>query len=523
MILASRGANVRALEFGSSAVPPPGSSGSVSYTGRYMAADQMFGLPAVMAAIRLIAETIASFDLYVCRGRNADKRHATSTWQWQLLQHPCQEQSLFDWLADMTASVEGFGNAFCHKIKSKGRVVELKPLDPDYVRARRDKSTLEKVFDVSLDGRTTVTLTANEILHIRGFTPRAASVAGVAPVTMFRNPLGFASALEEFAGRFFKNDATPGGVIQIPGSLTKVQATEMLENWSDQRAGVRNSHRPAILYNGAAWQSIGVNMLDAEWVAASQHSIEDIARIFRIPAEFLEAGPKKAGASVTTEQEGLRLLMLSVQPRTERITSALAADPDLFGNTDLYPEFNTQSLLRADAVSQATVDKEAIQSGWKTPDEVRADHGLPPLPNGAGAIPQITPVGGAPNPQMDAYQETEPAPRVYEAGLARPVGFDILDQLQTIFRPEIRVDVPTPVVSLQPQVTVDSDMDGLAVVLSRLADAAERIADAGPPQITNEILVQSDEVPDYPPTVVPKTVTVQRDDRTGLVKSLTVD
>jgi hypothetical protein len=48
-----------------------------------------------------------------------------------------------------------------------------------------------------------------------------------------------------------------------------------------------------------------------------------------------------------------------------------------------------------------------IQNGSELVDEARADNGRPPLPNGAGQIPQITPVGGAPNPDDDTDEDFE--------------------------------------------------------------------------------------------------------------------
>jgi hypothetical protein len=57
---------------------------------------------------------------------------------------------------------------------------------------------------------------------------------------------------------------------------------------------------------------------------------------------------------------------------------------------------------------RATVQHSQIQAGTLLPDEARADNGRPPLPDGLGQIPQVTPVGGAPNPAP--LPTAEPAP-----------------------------------------------------------------------------------------------------------------
>ena len=47
-------------------------------------------------------------------------------------------------------------------------------------------------------------------------------------------------------------------------------------------------------------------------------------------------------------------------------------------------KFDMESILRADAATQAEVDYKAVRSAWKTVDEIRASRNLPPLPGGIG-------------------------------------------------------------------------------------------------------------------------------------------
>jgi hypothetical protein len=73
----------------------------------------------------------------------------------------------------------------------------------------------------------------------------------------------------------------------------------------------------------------------------------------------------------------------------------------------LYPEFFADEFIRVDAATKAQVRHWDVQSGVLLPDEARADVGrepLPPLPDDPakepGKVPQVTPVGGAPNPAL---------------------------------------------------------------------------------------------------------------------------
>jgi hypothetical protein len=96
-------------------------------------------------------------------------------------------------------------------------------------------------------------------------------------------------------------------------------------------------------------------------------------------------------------------LRFGLGPDLHRIEDGLSSDEQLFPpGAQTYPLFNTDGFVRGDVQTESTILIGEVQAGIRTPDEARAARGLPPLPDGVGAIPQITPVGGAPNPNMPA-------------------------------------------------------------------------------------------------------------------------
>ena len=173
------GVEVRAGEFGTSAIPWP-SGAVVSYSGLNVTPEAAQGLPAVSAAIRLIAETVASLPLVV---RDGDER-AVGSPAWQLLmESPASDLDPFAWMLQVAGSIETWGNAYCQIVRGRGgRALELLPLDPSRVRVRRDPGDKRKRFDVTGDDGAQVTdLTTSDILHIPGFT-LPGHVAGMSPI-----------------------------------------------------------------------------------------------------------------------------------------------------------------------------------------------------------------------------------------------------------------------------------------------------------------------------------------------------
>lgn len=397
----------RATEWGTSAIPLPGAGmpgpGFYSFTGRYVSAENATGLPAVGAAVRLISETIASLPLIVYRGDGAERARAIDSPVYTLLHdRPNSEQSAFEFWGDVASSIETTGNAFIQKIRSRGQIVELLVVDPNFVRVYRDKDSREKRFDVLVDNVRYEGFTGADILHIRGYTLRGGLV-GMSPIAEHRQAIGVALAAEEFAGRAYANDATPGLAIKVPGNMGRQQALEMLSVWQVTHGGIHNARKPAVLTNGAEIEKISMTLADAELLDAMRFSVEQVARIFRIPPAML--GAPNAATNQTAEEESLRFVRYCLLPRLRRIEMSLRADADLFPSSDLQPEWLVDGLLRADTKTRYEAYVAARQAGWMSANEIRALENLPPIDGGDEV--QQTPVGGAPN--LQPSQPSEPS------------------------------------------------------------------------------------------------------------------
>jgi HK97 family phage portal protein len=405
VILASqRGNREYRTDFGNSMIPSYMQYIGPSAAGVNLTLQAAVGVPTVGACIRLLAETIGSLPLCVYQGEDANKRKQESSWQSDLLyKQPNPDQSPFDFFSDIASSIETCGNAFVRKLKVRGKVVALYVLDPSTVVVKRSDGN-QKTFEIGV-GSAKETLTAAQVLHIRGYTLYGGDV-GLSPIAQHRQALGAALAGQAFQGSFYANDATPSSYIAVPGPINEQQGKNMIASWNARHQGPMNKGNMAILFNGAELKSGGMPLVDAQWIETQTRSDELAARIFLGPAASLLSGPA-AGSAVKTEEETMRFLNFALRPRLARIEGSLKADLDLFAGTNLYPEFHIDDLLRADAATRAEVQHKQVQSGVLLIDEARADEGRPPLPNGAGQVPQLTPVGGAPNP---ALAEAKPVP-----------------------------------------------------------------------------------------------------------------
>ncbi len=389
---------LRFAEFGTSAVPAPVNR-IAGTTGLTVTQAQAIGLPAVIACIRLVSETIAAMPVKVYRG---DEREvARDSEQYRLLHdEPNADQTAFDFICDISASLEGYGNAYIHKIISRGRVVEMRCIQPGQVTAKQDSRTGELTYDVRLPQGILKGLTRKDILHIRGFAANGTPVAP-SPIQQHRETIGTSVSLTRFHNAFFQNDARPGVVLKMPNGITREQAKEMAELWDENHAGAAYSHKTAVLGGGADLVQLPISLVDAEFIESQRFGMEQIARIFNVPAALI-AGEKLDRPDIAAEQ----FLKFHLAPRLRRIEQALKADSQLFGPSaqDLRVEFLADAILRPATEARYTAALRARQAGWLTANEIRRQENLPPLDLPGANELQITPVGGAPNLQPENQQ-----------------------------------------------------------------------------------------------------------------------
>lgn len=499
MILRTRNGGDTELRFGEYAAQIPSRpSYNTTTSGQLVTLDSAVGLAAVGRAIRVVSGIAAVMALRVYEGRRGDKREVPDDWRARLLEEPCLGVSDFDWRWDIFSSLEACENAFLRKVKDRKGLVELELIPHYAVTGRIDRETGEKRFDVNTaNGKKTYT--TNDVLHIRGQTVGGGPF-GVSRITQHADPLGAMLAAQRFEGSHYQNNARPDLAILFPDGIKREQAREWRTEWEGTYGGPENAGKVVPLGGGATVFPIpATSMKDAQFVESRQYSVEEVGRI-------MDVDPVLLGAAGDNDARGAAVqhfLHIQLPPRLRRVERALRADPDLFGpSTVLYPESEVNELMFADPITRAQVQHYRVQDGTELVDEARADNGrgpLPPIPadpsQTPGAIPQITPVGGAVALPMSAGDTDESVRARHQE------------------REQITVHMP--------QTHVEFDVEALADGLRELA-AAQRnqepiVVNVEAPQVTvepAEVRIEPTVVnvtPELTLTVPKRTMQVHRD------------
>lgn len=357
-------------------------------------ADSALSHPAVLGAVRLIAELTASLPL-ITYERTADGGKRRADWHpvFELLHaRPNPQQTPFTFKESLSLHLLLYGNAYVLvEWGDDGRPAALWPVHPARVAVEvLDSGDL--LYKVTTRGRQKA-YTADDMLHVPLLS--LDGLTGRSPVQVAREAIGAALAAEEHAAAYFANSARPSGVLKVPGTLTEMAAKRLKESWQ-AAYGRGKTHSVAVLEDGVAYENIAANAQEAQLIESRQFAMRTIAAALRIPPHLLD--PSARGTYANVETQSLEFLTFSLQPFLTRLEEAFTLK--LFTREErrrLYVEFLTDSLLRADTKTRYSCYQMAIASGFMTPNEARRRENLEPLPGGDDIRPGSNQQGGEKN------------------------------------------------------------------------------------------------------------------------------
>lgn len=361
------------------------------------------GIPALYRAARLRSEALGVLRLRCWSGDGAQRTRRDTVWQAGLFAGPANEyQSRFVFWETVGESLAWRNNAYVwmNEDPITGRVVDWYALHPDQVVCKGPDSYQVTVTDGWVDpvgrGRGIYMVTDDTILHIRGHGDGGAWEAPT-PIEVFREALAGPILRQKHEVRMWGKGTSLQLGIEFPPGVKQSEAEQWKDTWKSTYEGA-SGDTTAVIGGGAKIVPIGMTAADSKFVEMAHLTVDDAARIMGVPANLLGAATAGARTIPNLEQDLAAWLRFGLGPELERIESALVASETLFGGAQTYPRFDTETFVRGDVLTEDTIAHQQVQDGRLLVDEWRESKGLPPLPNGAGKIPQIVPVGGGQNP-----------------------------------------------------------------------------------------------------------------------------
>ena len=346
-------------------------------------------MTAVCSCVRILSETLAGLPLHIYQynASGGKEKHLKHPLYKLLHDEPNPEMTSFAFRETLMSHLLLWGNAYAQIIRNaRGEVISLYPLMPNKMTVDRDSSG--RLFylyqrgseDAPTLGRENqVYLSPSDVLHIPGLG--FDGLVGYSPIAMAKNAVGLAIATEEYGAKFFANGASPGGVLEHPGTIKDPQ--KIKESWNAAYQGSGNAHRVAVLEEGMKYQPIGISPEQAQFLETRKFQINEIARIFRVPPHMLADLEKSSFSNI--EQQSLEFVKYTLDPWVVRweqsMCRALLMESE---KPNVFIKFNVDGLLRGDYVSRMSGYATARQNGWMSANDIRELENLDRIPESLG-------------------------------------------------------------------------------------------------------------------------------------------
>lgn len=365
-------------------------------------ANTALRVPAVLQAVRLIAETVGSLPCKLYRdaagSKEAAKDHAGNR-----LAH----NRVNDWTSAghlrtlLTTDALLHGAGYAHVVRTgDGRPVEMHRLAPGSVQ-RRSEDDGEPFYIVTDAQNRQRRLAFSEVLYIPAF-------GDTSPVQLGKEAIGVAMLLERHAAQFFGSGARPSGVIfneakALPdgdkGATTLGNILKSFNRWRTSSNG-----DPLILDAGWRYEQPAMTSTDAQFLEHRLEQVREIARIFGVPPSMLFELSRATWSNA--EQMAATFLQLCLRPWLDRWQDAYATVLLTEDEQDsLYFEFVIDDLLRADAAGRTDNITKLIAARVIVPNEARGMLNMPAIEGGdelANPYTTTGPAAGAnDNPSTD--------------------------------------------------------------------------------------------------------------------------
>lgn len=343
------------------------------FTGKSVTVDKALGFVPIFAAVRVISENIASLPLQVFerlpdgKGKRLAPEHRLYS---MLHDSPNPEMGSMVFRETMQSHIETWGNCYAEiEYDTDGFPLNLWPLRPNDMTVMRDDNGQLVYLYRTPDGKEQ-RLSRRQVFHIPGlgFDGRV----GYSPIHLAKQGIALGMAAEEFAGRFYANDARPGIALKLgPEYEYDDDAKKRLaESFDATHSGLSNKHRTAVLDEGMSIEQIGWPAELGKMVGeAMKWTVPTASRIFNISPHMLHDLERSTFNNI--EEQGLNVSTFQFRPRTVRWDQQIKLQL-MRDDARHFAEHNLDGFLRGKIEDRMKAYWQMFQMGAITPNEIRA-------------------------------------------------------------------------------------------------------------------------------------------------------
>lgn len=355
--------------------------------------DDVTAHHAVFACVTLIANDIGKLKPLVMRDKASGISEPVNLSQYAVLKRPNRYQNHIQFKQWWMISKLLRGNTYALKMRDGSGVVRtLYVIDPTKAQPliAEDGSVFYHLMtdtlvpmdgtDVSEELQTLavsgVTVPASEIIHDRMnclFHP----LVGISPLYASGQAAQLGLNIQTDSAKFFRNGASPGGILTAPGPISIQTAERLKQHWEENYTGV-NSGRIAVLGDGLKYEQLRMTNVDAQTIQQLDWSARVVCSAFHVPAYKIGVGnlPTHDNIEALTQDYYSNCLQELIE------SWELCMDEGLQMPEGTRTQLDLDGLFRMDSSRQIENLTKGIRGTLYAPNEGRRKLNLPPLEGG---------------------------------------------------------------------------------------------------------------------------------------------
>jgi len=375
---------------------------------------ELVAFSAVYACVNTIASDVSKLPVQVFKvdQKTGAREQQRADYYAELMRTPNDYQTSADLMLAFVQSYLLQGNTYCYVGQRNGRneIEAMHVLNPYHVRPfiHENGDIFYECRENFLAGiKPNTMVPARDMIHHRLPLLPGFPLIGVTPIFAAAASSAVGIRILQDSQQFFANSARPSGILQSKMNLGDDQKRKAKEEWDIAYRG-REYGKVAILPNGLEWHPITITQQDAQLIEQLRWSIEDVARVFRVPPFML--GDMTKVSYRNTEQLGRAYLAgclgYHLQAIEERLERAFEFPPTF------EIKFDLSALLRTEIDVRFAAYAQSLNGGWQSINEVRAQEGLKPVEGGEEPRVQMqyVPLSKATEPPPEPAPAPAPQP-----------------------------------------------------------------------------------------------------------------
>lgn len=357
------------------------------------------GQHAFLACVDVISRDVSKAKVYLYeRLPNGGKRKVEPEEHWlagMLMADPNEEHNWKEFWEMMTIHLVSSRNAYVAKdMKINGDIRELIPVIPQRVTVRHQLKTYEKYFEVNrmtlfeeaMLRRFGSFISTEQMIHVRSRV--VDGLYGYSTLTAGADSIRLAKAIDDYQKRIYDNDGQARVAVQQDAGMRELSPEAFTRLKQEIRAAAKkmfSNGEAMLLEPGYKAQILAMTAADMRVAEMHDAMINVVARTMGVPPHKIgHVADEKYSNMEVMERTYAHDVLIPIAETFERA----------FERSLLTMKERQRYMLQFDRKAFEIIDfavrSKALQvladRGGITVDELRAEYGMNPLPNGAGNV-----------------------------------------------------------------------------------------------------------------------------------------